>query len=154
MAKATKQHRRNQHEAKNCQPFPSCRIFAFGNAHDFARFGRRGPGDKAIGEGEAVWDGSTKDASWVDADTYATATEYHLTTAAQLAGLATLTATCDFSGKTIYLDNDIYLNNISEIVSDTSFTRATDHKWGTSHMIKNFKGTFDGREHAVIRSVR
>jgi len=105
--------------------------------------------DKAIGEGEAVWDGSTKDASWVDADTYATTTEYHLTTAAQLAGLATLTATYDFSGKTIYLDNDIYLNNISEIVSDTNFTRATNYKWGTSHMIKNFKGTFDGREHAV-----
>ena len=33
--------------------------------------------DKAIGEGEAVWDGTTKDASWVDADTYATTTEYH-----------------------------------------------------------------------------
>lgn len=104
---------------------------------------------KAIGEGDAVWDGSSTDTSWFDAATYATTTEFHLSSAAQVASLASLTATYDFSGKTVYLDKNIYLNNITEIVSDTEFTRATNHKWTYTHMIKGFKGTFDGQGYTV-----
>jgi hypothetical protein len=65
-----------------------------------------------------VWDG-TADTSWYNT----TDTEFHLTTPEQLAGLATIsngigvvngTTTAidpdNFEGKTIYLDNDIWLN--------------------------------------------
>lgn len=59
-----------------------------------------------------AWDG-TADTSWyTKAD--ANATEYHITTAEQLAGLAQLVnadpGTTNFAGKTFYLDNDLDLS--------------------------------------------
>ena len=104
---------------------------------------------EAIGTGAAVWDGSSTDNSWFSADTYADTTEYHLTTAAQVASLkSVVTTTYTFEGKTIYLDCDIYLNNITAITSDSEFTRATDHNWN-NYMIENFKGTFDGQNNSI-----
>ena len=64
----------------------------------------------AFAEGTSVdnWDG-TADTSWYT--DHKTDTEYHFTTAEQLAGLAQLvndkTASVSFEGKTIYLDNDL-----------------------------------------------
>ena len=104
---------------------------------------------EAIGTGTAVWDGSSTDKTWFSADTYETTTEYHLTTAAQVASLkSVVTTTYTFAGKTIYLDCDIYLNNISQIASDTNFTRATNYNW-SSYMIENFAGTFDGQGNSI-----
>lgn len=54
-----------------------------------------------------VWDGSA-DTSWYVG--HETDTEYHITTAEQLAGLAQLVnadpGTTNFAGKTFYLEND------------------------------------------------
>lgn len=67
----------------------------------------------AFAEGTSVdnWDG-TADTSWYT--DHKTDTEYHFTTAEQLAGLAQLvndkTASVSFEGKTIYLDNDLDLS--------------------------------------------
>ena len=67
----------------------------------------------AFAEGTSVdnWDGSA-DTSWYT--DHKTDTEYHFTTAEQLAGLAQLvndkTASVSFEGKTIYLDNDLDLS--------------------------------------------
>ena len=63
-----------------------------------------------------IWDG-TVDTSWYDAANVAT--EYHFTTPEQLAGLAALvnldTSPVVFStSTTFYLDNDLYLNGISD----------------------------------------
>ena len=62
--------------------------------------------------GEKTW-GDLANTSWyTEAD--ANATEYHITTAEQLAGLAQLVnadpGTTNFAGKTFYLDNDIDLS--------------------------------------------
>ena len=68
----------------------------------------------AFAEGTSVdnWDG-TADTSWYT--DHKTDTEYHFTTAEQLAGLAQLvndkTASVSFEGKTIYLDNEQRLCN-------------------------------------------
>ncbi|MBQ1340153.1 MAG: hypothetical protein IIY35_05980, partial [Ruminococcus sp.] len=53
-----------------------------------------------------VWDG-TSDTTWYDDEE----TEFHLTTAEQLAGVAVLSTSSkkDFKNKTIYLENDLYL---------------------------------------------
>ena len=67
----------------------------------------------AFAEGTSVdnWDG-TADTSWYTS--VPDASEYHISTAEQLAGLAQLvndkTASVSFEGKTIYLDNDLDLS--------------------------------------------
>ena len=67
----------------------------------------------AFAEGTSVdnWDG-TADTSWYTSAP--DASEYHISTAEQLAGLAQLvndkTASVSFEGKTIYLDNDLDLS--------------------------------------------
>lgn len=86
--------------------------------------------------GEKTW-GDFADTRWyTEAD--ANATEYHITTAEQLAGLAQLvndkTASVSFENKTIYLDNDLDLS---------------DKQWvaignGDNHR-QHFAGTFDGK---------
>ena len=69
----------------------------------------------AFAEGTSVdnWDG-TADTSWYTSAP--DASEYHISTAEQLAGLAQLvndkTASVSFEGKTIYLDNDLDLSLI------------------------------------------
>ena len=98
---------------------------------------------EAIGTGDALWDGSTVDSSWFSAETYAEQTEFHLTSAAQVASLkSVVTTTYTFEGKTIYLDCDVYLNNVTSIVSDTVFTRGVilERIWGFS---------FDGEARTV-----
>ena len=96
----------------------------------------------AFAEGTSVdnWDG-TADTSWYT--DHKTDTEYHFTTAEQLAGLAQLvndkTASVSFEGKTIYLDNDLDLSGIqwTPIGNGDNFVR-------------HFAGTFDGQHHKIM----
>ena len=87
----------------------------------------------------AAWDG-TADTSWYT--DHKTDTEYHFTTAEQLAGLAQLvndkTASVSFEGKTIYLDNDLDLSGCqwTPIGNGSNFGRY-------------FAGTFDGQYHKI-----
>ena len=96
----------------------------------------------AFAEGTSVdnWDG-TADTSWYT--DHKTDTEYHFTTAEQLAGLAQLvndkTASVSFKGKTIYLDNDL----------DLSGTQWTPIGNG-NNFVRHFAGTFDGQHHKIM----
>ena len=87
-----------------------------------------------------TWDG-TADTSWYT--DHETDTEYHFTTAEQLAGLAQLvndkTASVSFKGKTIYLDNDLDLSGYqwTPIGNGSNFGRY-------------FAGTFDGQYHKIM----
>lgn len=86
-----------------------------------------------------AWDG-TADTSWYT--DHETDTEYHFTTAEQLAGLAQLvndkTASVSFKGKTIYLNNDLDLSGYqwTPIGNGSNFGRY-------------FAGTFDGQYHKI-----
>ena len=86
------------------------------------------------------WDG-TADTSWYT--DHKTDTEYHFTTAEQLAGLAQLvndkTASVSFEGKTIYLDNDL----------DLSGSQWTPIGNG-DNFVRHFAGTFDGQYHKIM----
>ena len=88
----------------------------------------------------AAWDG-TADTSWYT--DHKTDTEYHFTTAEQLAGLAQLvndkTASVSFEGKTIYLDNDL----------DLSGCQWTPIGNG-NNFVRHFAGTFDGQHHKIM----
>ena len=96
----------------------------------------------AFAEGTSVdnWDG-TADTSWYT--DHKTDTEYHFTTAEQLAGLAQLvndkTASVSFEGKTIYLDNDLDL-------SGSQWTPIGDG----SNFRRFFAGTFNGQHHKIM----
>lgn len=76
-----------------------CFVMAFGSITALA----------AEGQTTDIWDG-TADTSWYTG--HETESEYHITTAEQLAGLAQLinTGTITFEGKTVYLDNDLDLD--------------------------------------------
>ena len=88
----------------------------------------------------ATWNG-TADTSWYTG--HESESEYHITTAEQLAGLAQLvndkTASVSFEGKTIYLDNDLDLSGIqwTPIGNGDNFVR-------------HFAGTFDGQHHKIM----
>ncbi|WP_418488744.1 LPXTG cell wall anchor domain-containing protein [Faecalibacillus intestinalis] len=85
------------------------------------------------------WDG-TVDTSWYD--NHENDSEYHITTAKQLAGIAKLvndkTVSESFKGKTIYLDNDLDL---------------AGYEWTSigngSNFARYFAGTFNGQYHII-----
>ena len=98
----------------------------------------------AFAEGTSVdnWDG-TADISWYT--DHETDTEYHITTAEQLAGLAQLVnadpGTTNFAGKTFYLENDLDLSG---------------HEWISIGTVAggdcpgySFCGVFDGQGHVI-----
>ena len=93
-----------------------------------------------------TWDG-TADTRWYtghEADT-----EYRITTAEQLAGLAQLVnadpGTTNFSGKTFYLENDLNLSG-HEWISIGTGRGGSDPEY-------SFCGVFDGQRHVIsIRS--
>ena len=87
--------------------------------------------------------GDKADTSWYVA--HETDTEYHITTAEQLAGLAKLVntenASVSFDGKTIYLDNDLDLAGYEWIsIGSEVGTNKKNIPW-----YYRFNGTFDGR---------
>lgn len=87
-----------------------------------------------------IWDG-TYDTSWYDEEEK----ELHISTAEELAGLAELVnAGHTMEGQTIYLDNDIYLNDVSDFESWE--TTAPSNQWTS---ISNISGTLDGNGHAI-----
>ncbi|WP_294775291.1 hypothetical protein [uncultured Eubacterium sp.] len=96
----------------------------------------------AFAEGTSVdnWDG-TADTSWYTSAP--DASEYHISTAEQLAGLAQLVndkaTPVSFGGKTIYLDNDL----------DLSGTQWTPIGNG-DNFVRHFAGTFDGQHHKIM----
>lgn len=89
----------------------------------------------------AIWDG-TADVSWYKPD----AQKFTLMTAEELAGVAKLVneGTTDFSGQTIALGADIFLNDTAGAEAGTwaSIPRTAWTPIGTS--AKPFKGEFDG----------
>jgi len=90
----------------------------------------------------SVWNG-TPDTSW-----YTGSSPYTITTAEQLAGLASLSTTNNFEGETIILGADIVLNDTSNFANWESSPPA--NQWtpiGTSD--SRFKGTFDGNGHTI-----
>jgi len=98
----------------------------------------------AFAEGTSVdnWDG-TADTSWYT--NAPDASEYHISTAEQLAGLAQLVnadpGTTNFAGKTFYLDNDIDLSG-HEWISIGTGRGGTRAKY-------SFCGVFDGQSHVI-----
>ena len=88
------------------------------------------------------WDGSA-DTSWYTG--HESDTEYHITTAEQLAGLAQLVntdpGTTNFAGKTFYLDNDLDLSG-HEWISIGTGGGGTQSKY-------SFCGVFDGQGHVI-----
>ena len=96
----------------------------------------------AFAEGTSVdnWDG-TADTSWYT--NAPDASEYHISTAEQLAGLAQLVNadTDRFVGKNFYLDNDLDLKGYEWI--------SIGMAWGGTQAEGSFCGTFDGQEHVI-----
>ena len=98
----------------------------------------------AFAEGTSVdnWDGSA-DTSWYVG--HETDTEYHITTAEQLAGLAQLVnadpGTTNFAGKTFYLENDLDLSGHEWISIGTVL--------GGDYPEYSFCGVFDGQGHVI-----
>ena len=98
----------------------------------------------AFAEGTSVdnWGGSA-DTSWYDG--HETDTEYHITTAEQLAGLAQLVnadpGMTNFAGKTIYLENDLDLSGHEWISIGTVL--------GGDCPEYSFCGVFDGKGHVI-----
>ncbi len=94
-----------------------------------------------------IWDG-TYDTSWYDEEE----TELHISTAEQLAGLSELVnAGHTMEGQTIYLDNDIYLNDVSDF--ENWGTEIPDNQWksiGGKIGYYYFDGVFDGQGRTVI----
>ena len=98
----------------------------------------------AFAEGTSVdnWDGLA-DTSWYVS--HETDTEYHITTAEQLAGLAQLVnadpGTTNFAGKTFYLENDLDLSGHEWISIGTVL--------GGDYPEYSFCGVFDGQGHVI-----
>ena len=98
----------------------------------------------AFAEGTSAdnWDGSA-DTSWYTSAP--DASEYHITTAEQLAGLAKLVnadpGTTNFAGKTFYLENDLDLSGHEWISIGTVL--------GGEYPEYSFCGVFDGQDHVI-----
>ena len=98
----------------------------------------------AFAEGTSVdnWDG-TADTSWYTSAP--DASEYHISTAEQLAGLAQLVnadpGTTNFAGKTFYLENDLDLSGHEWISIGTVL--------GGDYPEYSFCGVFDGQGHVI-----
>ena len=88
------------------------------------------------------WDG-TADTSWYT--NAPDASEYHISTAEQLAGLAQLVnadpGTTNFAGKTFYLENDLDLSGHEWISIGTCL--------GGDYPEYSFCGVFDGQCHVI-----
>lgn len=83
---------------------------------------------------QSLWDGTSSDKSWYnDAET-----EFHITTAAQLKGLADIVNDGNkLTGKEIQIDSDIDLNN---------YEWTPIGVWGTNY---SFSGIFNGNGHTI-----
>lgn len=99
-------------------------------------------------ESSGVWSGST-DTKWYD--NKPNATEFYISSAEELAGLAKIVnyGTDSFEGKTIYLMNNIQLNNTIDWENWGKDTVGLN-KWTPIGNEKNmFKGVFEGNNHCI-----
>ena len=96
-----------------------------------------------------AWDG-TADTSWYVG--HELDTEYHITTAEQLAGLAevinTENAPVSFEGKTVYLDNDLDLAGHEWISIGNGLAQQNNTQYDPDWYY-SFNGTFDGQGHVI-----
>lgn len=100
----------------------------------------------------AVWDGSA-DVFWYDDNE----TVFHISTAEELAGLAKLVnGGNDFADKTVYLDNSIYLNDVTDV--DNWFETSPENVWTPPENVwtpigynsnNRFSGNFDGQNNEI-----
>lgn len=92
-------------------------------------------------EGAAKWDGVSVDTEWYTSNK--TASSYTISTAAELAGLATLVNDefIMFAGKTIELVTDIDLNNQPWTAIGQDWSRNLEHA--------QFRGNFNGNNHLI-----
>ena len=99
-----------------------------------------------VGWGQEVWDG-TADTEWYDKNPEAS--EFTITTAEELAGLAELagplSSDVTFSGKTVKLGANIILNE-GVLNADKELNEGDFHEWTP---IDGFSGTFDGQGHTI-----
>lgn len=96
---------------------------------------------------QTVWDG-TADVSWYDESQ----TDFYIYTAEELAGLASLVnnSTSNFSGKTIHLEADIWLNSDNDNTNNwIKIGGCTQSSGEISGTIKSFSGTFHGGGHII-----
>ncbi len=106
-----------------------------------------------------IWDG-TADTSWY----HASYNVFHLTTPEQLAGLAAISsgigvdsqgaaiAFDDFTGKTVYLDNDLYLNDHTSVAQDATAREWQPIAWAyyvDQSTCTPFNGILDGQGHTI-----
>lgn len=101
-----------------------------------------GEGSEEAGMVVDTW-GDSADTSWYTSAP--DASEYHISTAEQLAGLAQLVntypGTTNFAGKTFYLENDLDLSGHEWISIGTGR--------GGTQSTYSFCGVFDGKEHVI-----
>ena len=92
----------------------------------------------AADEEKDIWDGTT-DTSWYNSEE----TEFHISTPEELAGLAELVNDGkSMSGQTFILDNDIYLNDVSNFKNWSN--TAPKNSWIPIGKSSRFSGIFDG----------
>jgi len=90
-----------------------------------------------------IWDG-TSDTSWYDDDE----TEFHISTAEELSGLfELLNVEKNMKGKTIYLENDILLNDVSNF--ENWDDENPQNIWKSNSLYYAFYGTFNGNGHTI-----
>lgn len=96
---------------------------------------------------QSVWDGSIDDGWYDDSQS-----DFYIYTAEELAGLASLvnSNTSNFSGKTIHLEADIWLNNDNENTNHWTMIGGCSQSTGEiSGTIRAFCGTFHGGGHTI-----
>lgn len=106
-------------------------------------------GDDEASTEVKTW-GDLADTSWYTGNE--DAAEYHITTAAQLAGLAELinkeNASVSFDGKTVYLDSDLDLAGHEWISIGNGLAIQNAHQHDPDWYY-SFNGTFDGQGHVI-----
>ena len=96
-----------------------------------------------------VWDGTSISYDWY-LNAPENATEFYISSAAELAGLASLVNDgTAFAGMDIYLTADIYLNANSENYKTWGETAPANNWTAIGTNGKPFKGRFDGQGHTV-----
>lgn len=113
---------------------------------DFSENGVYDPQEQELKQSDHAWDG-TADLSWYDKNQ----TEFEITTAEQLAGLAQLANEGNtFEGKKINLQNDIFLNESPYEYANEWIPIArsgNDNDDGSDNNV--FRGTFNGNKHKI-----
>ncbi|MGN0612466.1 MAG: Ig-like domain-containing protein [Porcipelethomonas sp.] len=94
----------------------------------------------------AIWDGSADTFWYNDIDS-----EFHISTAEELAGFAKLVNDGnDFEGKTIFLENELYLNEITDTETWDSSVLDINIWIPIGNNENSFDGTFDGKGNKIF----